>query len=89
MIPNFNRNNLKQRRRKIADKKVISYFGKIWNTQFDQGSPVNPVSEFKGGGLSVTHGQTNKHMHRKSYVLYGIAEHLNLLQNLNVFNLSL
>ena len=38
---------------------LSSQFSNIRRTGFDQSSPVHPVSESRGGGLSVTHGRTD------------------------------
>ena len=39
----------------LAEKKNLSsYFSNIRRTQYDQSSPVQPVSESRGGSTSVT-----------------------------------
>ena len=40
---------------------LSSWFSNIRNTRFDQSSPVKPISESRGGSLSVTDGgRTNR-----------------------------
>ena len=46
---------------KKKQKIICSYFSNIRRPQFDQSSPVQPVSESRGGTLSVTEdGRTNR-----------------------------
>ena len=42
---------------KMAKKMLFSYFSNIRNLVFDQNSPVQPISESKGGTVSVPNGQ--------------------------------
>ena len=36
---------------------LLSYFCQLQRLVFDQSTPVHPVSDFRGGGLSVTDGE--------------------------------
>jgi hypothetical protein len=40
----------------IQKQTLSTYFSNIRRTGFDQSSPVHPVTESRGGTLSVTHG---------------------------------
>ena len=46
--------------KKLPKKKLFSKFSQSRRIVFDQSSPVQPVSEFRGGPLSLTNKRTNE-----------------------------
>ena len=56
-------------KKKKKKKMLSSQFSNIRRTGFDQSSPVNPVSEYRGGPLSVTHEHTYEGRRKSSCLI--------------------
>ena len=52
----FQEKKNKKKKKWPGEKMLLSLFSNIRRTQFDQSSPVHPVSESRGDSLSVTYG---------------------------------
>ena len=65
---------LKEKKKKIAEKMLVSQFCQLRILFFDQNSPVQPIPESRGGPLSVTEGQSRKSIN--PCVQYRIADEM-------------